>query len=163
LLRRLGTHSRKNRLYLAFRELGRAVRTLFLLEYINDIELRRQIHGAINKSEGFNHFVQWVAFGGHGVIAENGRDEQRKNIKYNHLVANCLIFYNVQAMTQALRELGQAGQPIEAETLQRLSPCLTEHINRFGDYSVDIERNPPEVNYHLNILNILPFKLTPPN
>jgi TnpA family transposase len=31
ILRRLGTYSRKNRLYLAFRELGVAVRTGFLL------------------------------------------------------------------------------------------------------------------------------------
>ena len=33
ILRRLGTYSRKNRLYFAFRELGRAVRTAFLLRY----------------------------------------------------------------------------------------------------------------------------------
>ncbi len=55
--------------------------------------------GTLNKSEGFNNFAQWVSFGGHGVIAENDRDEQRKLIKYNHLVANCLIFHNMFAMT----------------------------------------------------------------
>lgn len=31
ILRRLGTYSRKNKLYWAFRELGKVVRTLFLL------------------------------------------------------------------------------------------------------------------------------------
>ena len=62
-------------------------------------------------------------------------------------------------MTQALHDLSQVGQSIEAETLRRLSPYLTEHINRFGDYLVDIERKPPAVNYHLDIL---PFKLTAP-
>jgi TnpA family transposase len=65
---------------------------------------------------------QWVAFGGHGVIAENGRDEQRKIMKYNHLVANCLIFHNVQAMTQALHELGQASQPVEADDSAKVEP-----------------------------------------
>nr|WP_255435175.1 Tn3 family transposase [Rhodoferax sp. BLA1] len=40
ILRRLGTFSRKNKLYFAFRELGRAIRTVFLLNYINDLELR---------------------------------------------------------------------------------------------------------------------------
>ena len=34
LLRRLGNHSRKNRLYRAFRELGRAIRTITLLRYL---------------------------------------------------------------------------------------------------------------------------------
>ena len=28
-----------------------------------------------------------------GVIAENRREEQRKIIKFNHLVANCVILY----------------------------------------------------------------------
>jgi len=59
----------------------------------------------INKSEGFNKFAQWVAFGGHGVIAENIRDEQRKLIKYNHLVTNCPNFYDVFAMTEAIHKL----------------------------------------------------------
>ncbi|MEX5713654.1 Tn3 family transposase [Parafrankia sp. FMc6] len=43
LLRRLGHDSRKNRLYRAFRELGRAVRTLVLLRYLSEPELRESI------------------------------------------------------------------------------------------------------------------------
>jgi TnpA family transposase len=38
ILRRLGTYSRKNKLYFAFRELGRVVRTVFLLDYIDSLE-----------------------------------------------------------------------------------------------------------------------------
>ena len=60
LLRKLGTYSRKNRLYQAFQELGRVVGTAFLLRYLNDAELRRVIQAATNKSEAFNGFVQWL-------------------------------------------------------------------------------------------------------
>ncbi len=70
ILRRLATYSRKNKLYLALRELGRVIRTIFLLKYLSDVELRRTIQAATNKSEAFNRFVQWVCFGGDGVIAE---------------------------------------------------------------------------------------------
>jgi TnpA family transposase len=42
-LRRLNTHSHKNRLYLAFQELVRVIRTLFLLLYISDRPLREGI------------------------------------------------------------------------------------------------------------------------
>src|SRR5690606_4443117 len=41
ILRRFGTKNRKNKLYFAFRELGRVVRTMFLLEYITDLDLRK--------------------------------------------------------------------------------------------------------------------------
>jgi len=70
LLRKLGTYSRKNKLYVAMRELGRVVRTVFLLKYLSDPTLRRTIQGATNKSEAFNKFIQWVSFGGGGLIAE---------------------------------------------------------------------------------------------
>ena len=41
---------------------------------------------------GWNGFVQWVAFGGKGVIRQNNREEQRKIIRYNHLLANLVAF-----------------------------------------------------------------------
>ena len=50
-----------------------------------------------------NRFLHWTFFGGEGVIAENSRDGQRKAIKYNHLVANCLIFHNL--VVTALKRL----------------------------------------------------------
>ncbi len=67
ILRRLATYSRKNRLYFAFRKLGRAIRTDFLLRYLGSVELRRAIGGATNKSELFNQYAQWVAFGSSGL------------------------------------------------------------------------------------------------
>jgi TnpA family transposase len=87
ILRKLGTYSRKNKLYLAFRELGRVERTEFLLNYIAIMELRRVIDTATTTSESWNNFIQWVSFGGH-EIRQNNREEQRKFIRYNHLVAN---------------------------------------------------------------------------
>jgi TnpA family transposase len=73
ILRRLGSESTKNKLYFAFRELGRVIRIPFLLRYLNNPELRRTIHAATNKSEQFNDFAQWLLFGSEGVIAESIR------------------------------------------------------------------------------------------
>ncbi|MFL6415580.1 MAG: Tn3 family transposase [Bryobacteraceae bacterium] len=64
ILRRLGSYSRKNKLYFALRELGRVVRTMFLLRYISEVELRQTIQAATNKSERFNEFVQWISLVG---------------------------------------------------------------------------------------------------
>ncbi len=119
------------------------IRTLFLLKYLDDPELRRTIHAATNKSEQFNDFAQWLMFGGEGVIAENVRHEQRKVIKYNHLVANMVILYNVQWMSRKLKELQEKGHPVDAEVLKVLSPYWREHINRFGDYPLDLQRPVP--------------------
>ena len=101
------------------------------------------------KSEAFNRFIRWVFFGGQGLIASNNRILQRKRIKYNHLVANCVIFHNVHAQTQVLHQLAQEGYVIEAEVLARLSPYLTAHVNRFGHYALDFQREVPPPDYTL--------------
>lgn len=140
ILRRLGTASRKNKLYFAFRELGRVIRTMFLLRYIDSAEIRQMITAATNKSEEFNNFAQWAFFGGQGIIAENLRHEQEKVIGYNHLVANMVILHNVEHMTRAIGQLQVEGHDITPEVLAGLSPYRTAHINRFGDYTVDLTR-----------------------
>jgi TnpA family transposase len=152
VLRKLGTNSTKNKLYQAFYGLGCAVRTGFLLQYLNDAHLRTSIHAATNKSESFNHFVQWLSFGGEGVISSNNREEQRKMIRYNHLIANCLIFYNVFEISRILNELRQEGVPLDAEAIAALSPYWTQHVNRFGLYALDLNRCPPPIDYDAPIV-----------
>ncbi|WP_293910436.1 Tn3 family transposase [Deinococcus sp.] len=140
ILKRLGSAGRRrNRLYLAFRELGRAVRTAFLLRYLGEPDLRATIHAAVNKSEQFNAFQDWIAFGG-DVIATNDRDEQRKRIKYNHLAANCVIFHTACLLTEVVKELLAEGHEVPPEALAGISPYLTEHINRLGDYTLNLDR-----------------------
>jgi TnpA family transposase len=45
MLRKLGAYPRQNALATALRELGKLERTLFLLRYIRDIELRHRCRG----------------------------------------------------------------------------------------------------------------------
>ena len=142
LLRKLGNYSRKNRLYQAFQELGRVVRTVFLLQYISDMKLRKQITAATNIVEAYNGFSKWFFFGGFGVISNNDPIEQEKIIKYNDLVANAVIFQNVVDLTDVLRDLLKTGYSITREDVAALSPYMTSNIKRFGDYLIDMETVP---------------------
>ncbi len=142
LLRKLGNYSRKNRLYQAFRALGAAVRTLFLLQYISDRELREQITASTNKVEAYNGFSKYFFFGGEGVIADNDPLEQEKAVKYNDLVANAVIFHNVVEQTRIIKTLMRAGWKITPEDVAALSPYVTSHVKRFGDYLIDVDALP---------------------
>jgi TnpA family transposase len=139
LLRKLGNYSRKNRLYQAFRMLGAAIRTIFLLQYISDRELREIITASTNKVESYNGYAKFFFFGGEGVIADNDPLEQEKAIKYNDLVANAVTFFNVVEQTRIIRELIREGWKITRDDLAILSPYVTSHIKRFGDYLIDAE------------------------
>ncbi len=122
------------------------MRTVFLLEYISDLELRQQITATTNKAEAYNGFSKWLFFGGESIIADNDPEEQEKVIKYNDLVANAVILQNVVDLTAVLRELTREGYGIESEAVATLSPYMTSHIKRFGDYVIDMDNapEPPE-------------------
>ena len=135
-----------------FRELGRVMRTIVLLRYISDPELRSTIHAATNKSEQFNNFAKWSFFGNEGIIAENLRHEQRKIVKYNHLVANMIILPNVQGMSKAIKQLQASGHQIDPAILAALAPYRTSHINRYGDYLLDLKRRIEPLNFRYKFL-----------
>jgi hypothetical protein len=71
------------------------------------------------------------------LAAEGIRDEQRKFIKYNHLVANLLIFHNIVTMSNALERLVTEGYELDANLIACSIPYLTEHLNRFGHYALN--------------------------
>lgn len=135
MMSKICTSSKKNKLYYAFRELGRAIRTCFLLEYITDYDLRKFINAATCKSEEFHSFLDWVAFA-RDVIPSNSAVEQRKFIKYNHLVANMVILYNVNEMSKIIKDLISEGVNIDHELLRYFSPYKSQHIARLGFYEV---------------------------
>lgn len=66
MLRKLGSYPRQNGQAVALRELGRIERTLFILDWLQSVELRRRVHAGLNEGEalGFFHsscsFKKWV-------------------------------------------------------------------------------------------------------
>jgi hypothetical protein len=142
LLRKLGNYSRKNRLYRAFREVGRVIRMEFLLRFLSDQRLRQQITVATNKAESYNAFSKWLFFGGDGVLSENDPEEQEKEMKFNELLANSLILQNAADITEVLKALAKEGYEIRREDVAQLSPYLTGHVKRFGDYVIDLDSVP---------------------
>ena len=109
LMRRLRSNSRKNRIYKVFREVGRSVRTVALLRYLADPQLRARITAATNKVESYNGFAHWLAFGNNGVLADNDPAEQEKLIKLNTLLANLVIFHNALDIMDVVRGAGRRG------------------------------------------------------
>jgi len=153
LLRKLGTYNRKNRLYRAFRELGRVERSLFLLRYISDADVRRGIRAETTKVEAFNDFLDWVSFGG-PIIKSGDPVGQEKQLKYATLIANAIMLSNVVDLTTILTEMAADGHPVTPEMVKLLSPYMRRHILRFGRYRLDMDDLPEPLKPTL-----LPFEL----
>jgi len=146
LLRKLGNYSRKNRLYQAFQELGRVIRTLFLLDYISDVELRETITAEANKVEAYNDLSDWCFFAADVLVASNDEAEMEKAVKYNAILTNSLILQNVADMTEIIAQLLDEGHAIKKEDMSFLSPYGRKHLKRFGNIVLNLDAVPKSVN-----------------
>lgn len=145
LLMKLTNYSRKNRLYQALKELGQVIRTQFLLEYISNPILREVITASTNKVESYNALSDWIQFGSRVIVASNDPDEMEKAIKYNALIANGIVLQNIIDYSASIYQLQQEGYEITKEDASRISPYMTEHIKRFGEYIIDLEKQPENI------------------
>ena len=141
LLRRLGVKSKKNKLYKAFRALGRVIRTIFLLKYISDPDMQRHIQAATTKVESFNNFSDWVTFGGK-TLTTGDPVEMEKRIKYADLIANIVMLHNVIDLTDVLNGMNAEGEIVTKELVEKLSPMMTGHLRRFGRFLLDMDDLP---------------------
>lgn len=53
-----------------------------------------------------------------------------------------MVLQNAADMTGVLRSLAEEGYPLRREEVGQLSPYLTSHVKRFGDYVVDLDATP---------------------
>jgi TnpA family transposase len=142
LLRRLSSESRRNSVYRAFRELGRAICTITLLRLISEPGLRAEIDAATNKVESYNQFSDWLAFGAE-QLQRNDPEQLEKLTKTGTLLANCVIFHIALDMSDVVRDLQAAGHQVIPDDLATMSPYITERVKRFGEYPLDELDTPP--------------------
>jgi TnpA family transposase len=119
---------------MALRELGKLERTLFLLEYIRDVELRRRIHIGLNKGEARNELARAVFFNRLGEPRDRTLENQQHRASGLNLVVAAIVLWNTVYLERAIQALRNQGQMIPEALLVHLSPLKWEHINLTGDY-----------------------------
>ena len=134
MLRKLGSYPRQNGLAVALRELGRIERTLFILDWLQSVELRRRVHAGLNKGEARNALARAVFFYRLGEIRDRSFEQQRYRASGLNLVTAAIVLWNTVYLDRATAALRGDGEPLDEALLAFLSPLGWEHINLTGDY-----------------------------
>lgn len=134
MLRKLGSYPRQNGLAIALRELGRIERTLFILDWLQSVELRRRVQAGLNKGEARNALARAVFFNRLGEIRDRSFEQQRYRASGLNLVTAAIVLWNTVYLERAIKELRDNGHGVDDALLQYLSPLGWEHINLTGDY-----------------------------
>jgi TnpA family transposase len=135
LIRTLQTKDRPTRLARALEEVGRLVKTLYLLRYIEDEAYRRRILVQLNRGEGRHQLARVVFHGKRGELRQRYREGQEDQLGALGLVVNVIVLWNTIYMDAALDQLRASGFDVRDEDVARLSPLGFDHINMLGRYA----------------------------
>ena len=128
--------------YKAFGELGRAIKTIFLCRYMNSEELRREINEGLNVVECWNAINGFIFYGKGGDLATNQKESQEMGLLCLHLLQASLVYVNTLMIQEVLRAPEWAARMMPRD-LAALSPLLTQHINPYGRFELDMETRLP--------------------
>jgi hypothetical protein len=131
---------RQTRLTRLLKEHGRLAKTIHALRYLEREAYRRRIGRQRNKGERLHDLRGWLMFGGDGKIRRKQEEAQTCQAGCLNLMTNAVVAWNTLYMQEAVRQMGTEGDPFDDQRLSCLSPARFEHVNRYGRYRFDIER-----------------------
>lgn len=135
LLKRLTSYSRQHKLYSALKEFGKIIKTNFLLNYIDDVELRQRIEKQLNKVEASNKFSKAVFFGNNSEFTVATVEEQNIANNSKRLIQNAIILWNYMYVTKKLQQApNQKERDKILSALKSSSIVHWSHINFYGEY-----------------------------
>ena len=142
MLKKLGAYPRQNGLALALRELGRIERTLFILNWLQDTELRRRVNAGLNKGAARHALARAVFFNRLGEIRDRSFDQQRYRTSGLNLVTAAIVLWNTVYLDRATSAMKEQNPALDDDLFQHLSPLGWEHINFTGDYTWSNNKTP---------------------
>jgi len=109
MLRKLAGYPRQNPVAGALREIGRIERSLFMLDWLDDAELRRRTNANLNKGEARSALARAVFFNRPGEVRDRTFENQRHRASGLNLVSASIILWNTVYLSRAAQHLRDSG------------------------------------------------------
>jgi len=142
ILRRFTRTAVQHPTYQAMAELGKVYKTLFLCEYLQSVELRREIHEGLNVVENWNSANTFIFYGRSSEISTNRREDQEVAMLSLHLLQLSLVYVNTLLLQQVLNRPEWQGR-LTKEDLRGLTPLIYAHVNPYGVIQLDMDKRIP--------------------
>lgn len=150
LLKRLSSYSRQHPLYRALKAFGQIIKSVYLLQYIDDLPLRQAIEKQLNKLESSNKFAKAVFYGNNQEFQQETKEEQLIAEGCKRLIENVIILWNYLYLSQEIADAPTDGERENIIKRTKQSSIITwQHINLHGEYDFSDEKLRPTSQFSL--------------
>jgi len=132
VVQRLTNSYPADRLSKAVTNLGRIIKTEYILRY-----LRRRVQRQLNKGEYRQKLPRWVFFADQGEFSTGDFVEIMNKASSLSLVCNAILYRNTIKIGETVDSLRDQGENISDEALSHISLLPYRHVLPNGMYFVD--------------------------
>ena len=150
LFKRLSSYAKDHPLYKALKEFGRIIKSIFILTYYDELELRQRIEKQLNKVELSNKFAKAIFFANNREFQQGDPENQKIATACMVLIQNAIVLWNYLYLSQLLAENTNTNQRQQMiESIKHGSMITWQHVNLQGEYD-----------FTKHAANDMPFDLT---
>lgn len=139
IVERLTNSYPSDRLSKAFANLGRIIKTEYILRYLTDKDLRRTVQLQLNKGEYRHKLPRWIFFANQGEFMTGDYEEIMNKASALSLVSNAILYWNTAKISHIVDSLREQGETVDNETLAHISLLPYKHVLPNGTYFIEDE------------------------
>lgn len=122
-------------------EYDRLIKSLYILEYIDDASLRSYVQRALNRGEAFHQLRRAVASVNGNRFRGGSDSEIDLWNECARLLTNTIIYFNSLVLSRLLTHFTKQGDTKRLELVKQVSPVAWVNINLNGTYSFSFGDN----------------------
>lgn len=134
IVQKLQAYPRRHPLMRALQEYGRLIKTIHILNWYDDLGLRRRVSQQLNKGEALHRLRAAIFYGRHGQLDGMEDEPLDQVVGCLNVVSNIVIVWNTIHMARVVDELKAEGHKISDENLAKVWPTRFGHLNIIGRY-----------------------------
>ncbi|CZP45321.1 Transposase and inactivated derivatives%2C TnpA family [Legionella pneumophila] len=148
ILKRMGEYSNQHPLQEALKEFGRVIKSIFMLKYFDDVDLRQTIEKQLNKGELANKFSGAISFADQNLLEAHSED-QEISVMCRTIIQNIIILWNYIELTKIIMRSDPDERVLLLENILSASILTWQHVNLHGtyDFSNLLSANDPDYSF----------------
>ncbi len=145
IVRKLSSYARQNQTKKALWEFDNILRTIHILNFIDDPVLRQRIQKALNRGEAYHRMRRAISYVNSGKFRVKTEAEQNIWNECSRLIANAIIYYNTLILSLVYKQKVAAGDDEAIRILRKTSPVAWRDVNLFGNFHFRAGASPVDI------------------